>query len=183
MLVDIEQIWCSNNYGCLVWPEWWLPLVHILLRLELSQSRKAAAWRDICQKYLKASVLATASRGRDNSWHTVYIPKSLGRKDGEWDSLGIRALKTQIRRYLEGHTHAQGRAYALKRSEKALCVYLWLTFMFCRSRKWRLRQSRNLPSVGWEAYPNTHMHTHLHRPGVFCVFSSGHSRKSVESLC
>lgn len=156
MLVDIEQIWCSNNYGCLVWPERWLPLVHILLRLELSQSREAAAWRDICQKYLKANVLATASRGRDNSWHTVYIPKSLGRKDGEWDYLGIRALKTQIPRNLEGHTHAQGRAYALKRPEKALRIYLWLTFMFCRSRKWRLRQSCNLSAWVLKVCPNMH---------------------------
>ena len=156
MLVDIEQTRCSNNYGCLVWPEWWFPLVYILLRLELSESREAAAWRDICQKYLKANVLAIAARGRDNSWHTVYISKSLGRKYGEWDSLGIRALKTHIARDLEGHTHAQGRTYALKRPKRALSFHLWLTCMFCRSRKWRLRQSCKLSAWVLKVCPNMH---------------------------
>ena len=136
----------------------------VLTALELSRGC-CDFLEGIYQKHLKANVLAIAARGRDNSWHTVYISKSLGRKYGEWDSLGIRALKTHIARDLEGHTHAQGRTYALKRPKRALSFHLWLTCMFCRSRKWRLRQSCNLPSEQWEACLNTHMHTHLHRPG------------------
>lgn len=78
---------CSNNCGCLVSPEWWLPELAqkacFFFCLDWNSHRVERQLKGICQKHLKANGLATAARGRGNSWRAIHIPKSLGGKDGE----------------------------------------------------------------------------------------------------
>lgn len=63
----IVVIWFDFSGGSLNWHK---GLAFILPSLELLKSGEAATLGGICQKLLKASVLATADRARDNSCGT-----------------------------------------------------------------------------------------------------------------
>lgn len=69
-------------------------------------------------------------------------------------------------RNLEGHVHVQGYADAQERHEKALSSQLWLTLKLCESRKWRLRQSCQLPGWMLKVYP-AHTESHSGKTGTF----------------
>lgn len=72
-------VWFDLNGGSLNWHK----RLAFFFCLDWNSHRLERQLKGICQKHLKANVLATAARGKGNSWHTIHIPKSLGGKDGE----------------------------------------------------------------------------------------------------